>query len=273
MTLTVPNDDLYIGDTPNERLIDYASEYGISHLERIRTDLIQNEEYLKLYRKYIRMIGELLKELNKNNNTIETAFLIRRLILNGYISLTKFEYSEKPIKEIYSTLGANVVNGIGCCRHVSSFLKDIFKYLGYECEEFFCNGARTPQKRKYGIANHVIPLIPYKDVKYGFDILNDLFLRFIDDSNLLSYVEDNNQTIYHLKPYASLMLGISLKEYYETLERYSEYAKKPYLSQTQVLELNQNSEDIFHSNIALIENFSEATHSLKESISEPFRKK
>lgn len=109
----------------------------LAYLENInKKDEIKNKKeinnLLLNYKEFISKYAYMIKEL-KLTNPIDIYLLNNYLLYNGYLSYNKT--FERTINSNYidrsKTLGAEIINGKAICRHLSSFLKDLYKELGY----------------------------------------------------------------------------------------------------------------------------------------------
>lgn len=85
-----------------------------------------------LYDDIITDYGKIVRDFGLTN-PLEISTLFEQIYRNGYLSKDKeFVFCTDGVRDIKSIYGANIVSGIGVCRHISSMLDDLYKKLGYE---------------------------------------------------------------------------------------------------------------------------------------------
>lgn len=99
---------------------------------KIQNDKITNElisDYKDLLKRYKKLLNEL-----KINDSLSIYFINNYLIHNGYFSVNhKMNYkSSNDFLDYRNTLASEIVAGRGVCRHLSIFLRDIYKEMGFE---------------------------------------------------------------------------------------------------------------------------------------------
>lgn len=173
----------------------------------------EEREYSNLindYYKYLKCVLKLLNEITLNKDELTKINILRFLIMNGVFSNTnKFIIDTKAGNILLSKSGIGVVEGIGCCRHISEFISDVMP----ECRVLTCLEQTKNQFESQ--ANHVINLVNYNGVSYGFDALNkgNLF-RFISSLNMKD-IKCVNSLYY--KPY------VEITHYKRTFEEIEEF--------------------------------------------------
>ena len=153
------------------------------------------KENIKQYEKFIETVAKIVNELALPNNQISYTIIIARLIHEGWISrdLSFKVGKDKKVLDILGYLGIDVVNGYGCCRHISNICALLLKNLNVDSDYFYCYSDEKNISLKEGIqkdANHVINLFTYENLYYGYDALNKVFYIPIDGFQMESYVRE-----------------------------------------------------------------------------------
>lgn len=196
-----------------------------------------------LYQYFIKNYNQLNK-IFYLNNPIEIYAMFTYLLDNGYLSKNKnFKYSTKNLNDIYNLLGTDVINGHGCCRHISSMFCDILNnygvescnlcvYLGDsivynndELTKLIIDGKIMPtdfitiisdEVLKNKDANHVITMSIKDNKIYLLDPTNNESYKFNEDDRTLLYTDECNKipidlegTIYSNRKYVNFIPNIT----------------------------------------------------------------
>ena len=117
--------------------------------------------------------------------------------------------------------GVHIMYGIACCRHISAFLQDILRLLGFDATLLyvFADDSGTWRRVSPSDANHLLVLVHDGATSYIFDLMNDFaFLWEPDTSLILLPVNDVSFSAdYHDENVQDI--GRILKKYY-TLRSY-----------------------------------------------------
>jgi len=181
------------------KLLEYWKEKHKTESEIEKND---NLSLIFLYDEYINLVGKLVNEVSLDNS-ISKCLLISVLTQAGVFSFNGFEFGN--VDDILNTrLGLNILNGKGCCRNLSHFTKDIFISINDYCENLAVMSLNKKDKRKStrGLANHMINLIEYDSILYGFDTACNFgtLYYFINSFELLP-VEESQKSYMYYKPY------------------------------------------------------------------------
>lgn len=154
------------------------------------------------YYKQIRMM------LKKGAFSYEGTFL--RNSKFSYIALSNMEND-----------GVHIMYGIACCRHISPFLQDILRLLGFDASLLyvFADDSGTWRRVPPCESNHLLVLVHDGDASYILDLMSDFaFLWESDKSLTLLPMEDVPfKDDYHDENVQDI--GRILKKYY-TLRSY-----------------------------------------------------
>lgn len=181
------------------KILEYWKEKNKSDNE---IELSNYSSLISLYDSYIKLVGKLINEISLDNS-ISKGLMISVLVQAGAFSYDEFECGN--VEDVLnSRLGLNVIDGIGCCRNVSSFMTDVFNANNEFCENLAVISLNEKDKRKATSeqANHMINLIKYNGILYGFDPLNNFgSLYYFFNSLELLPIEPKKQSFMYYKPY------------------------------------------------------------------------
>ena len=130
---------------------------------------------------------------------------------------SSFDYLDLP----NMVEGAQVMYGIGCCRHINLLINDIMKTLGFNSTLLYVKIDETDtwHKTKPFSANHVVVTLNDNNDDYLFDAYNNFVFRIVgydlepvelkimNDVLISKYPNDNVKKI-----------GLVLKKYYKLQE-------------------------------------------------------
>lgn len=167
------------------------NEYNLEVLKNRRI----YEENIKYYKEFIEIIANIIRKIALKNNSISYSYVILKLLYDGYLS-NNFLYTKQGNKEdlfdIIGFLGIDIINGVGCCRHISAIHKDIFNILEISDDIFPCIAVKDSIAIERVQANHHANLFKYNDLYYLHDIYNQQFFSFSD--SLLLEIEPKEKT-------------------------------------------------------------------------------
>lgn len=151
------------------------------------------------YNLYLKACSKLVDDIVLTKDSLIKINVIRHLIMRGIFSHTDKFIRQSGIENIvYTEDGINVIDGIGCCRHVSGFISDIVP----ENTVLTCS---YQQKEQFDDeANHVVNLVEYNGIPYAYDGYNNGKLYRFTGSLSLSTLDYSYDMYY--KPYAEIIL-------------------------------------------------------------------
>lgn len=211
-------DERYYLDENRKEEIDYLLEsqkiwqFGIEEERQTYATLIND------YNSYIKKISKLINELDYGKDNLSKLCIITKLIHNGIFSYEQVFTRENDTSTILnSRLGLNIIDGSGCCRHISEFIWDVIP----ESRVITCvTECKNPLKNE---ANHMINLGEYNGEFYGFDAYNGgRILKFEDEFKIVP-VDDTIKTYFNYKPYAEI---IYYKRSLEEIREFLNYCKE-----------------------------------------------
>lgn len=227
-------------------------------------DLLNDYNYL------ISLTQKLIEELNLCHDSIDYSNLFNYLLVNHYFSIDKFtsEFQEN-LFEFEFKYALNVILGQGVCRHTSDLYTDIMNKF-FQTSPFVCveSSAKKFGKNHNKRANHVINLIPYKDIIFGYDSFNNYFYHFInkEQMEIADYYASSYLTY---KPYHEIIYYN--KSFYDINENYKLFKKNAHLDNSIIYNIDTKQEKIFsllNDKISLLNDYKLETHSIKEKIKE-----
>ena len=157
-----------------------SSDEQIQELIRLQTKLkYQTAKNQQNYPQIISKYNQVIKELKifitdmVGVNKFSKLSALSEVVFDGYVSYNKnFQIycGENLVLDLFGYFGIDILDGKGCCRHISSLGLDTFKndYILIPCH--VNTGKQVACKEK---ADHVCLLFSYYNRYYIFDILND----------------------------------------------------------------------------------------------------
>ena len=236
----------------------------LNHEEYLQDEYFENKKYaylINIYKKYISKVSDLVHELEIKNNQISTIQIISHLLLNGVFSYNNSFEKGRGIKDILiSRNGLNIINGIGCCRNVSAFLKDVIEGV----DEFPCVISNISDKHlaKEREVNHTINLIYYNGIPYGFDAYNNGNLyKMISEFEMVPFNEKLKYYIYYKPYYDMIYNGRSLLDIKQSLEYYKQVCGN-HISKEEFEEILKLTKDRIKNGEYLVKDFKSDTKNL-----------
>lgn len=191
---------------------DYIIELKDYWEEKKENDKKKYSSLINDYILYLKACSKLVDDIVLTKDSLIKLNVIRHLIMRGIFSHTdKFIRQSGTKNIVYTEDGINVIDGIGCCRHVSGFISDIAP----ENRVLTC---LYQSKDQFDYANHAVNLVEYNGIPYAYDGNNTGKLyRFTGSLSLstLNYSEDM-----YYKPYAEIIL------YQKTFEEIEEFLER-----------------------------------------------
>ena len=175
------------------------------------------------YRNFLQSLKENLQS-NDVKDSLDCYAIIVKLLKDGRFSFnSKMKYSSL-FDFLYlpnMTEGAQVMYGIGCCRHINLLINDIMKTLGFNSTLLYIRVDETDTWHKATplTANHVVVTLKDNNTEYLLDAYNNFVFKIIgydlepvelksmDNMLMTEYPDDNVK-----------MIGLVLKKYYKLQE-------------------------------------------------------
>lgn len=229
----------------------------------------KNNELIKEYNRYLLVSSKFLKSLDLNNS-LEYCVAISYLIHKGYFSLDKEFSSVESRGEINSRYGTTIVRGNGCCRNFSDMTFDLMRLMDFFVKELYCYqpNLSLPKSARLKSANHVINVVEFEGVKYGFDLYNGPKLFSFKNPFVLKEISTFDSSMLRNKPYYEIIVdGLSIDDILRELEEYRIESKKqtisPYEYERDIL---FKTREYLTSQKSMLEDFHESTNEMKLSI-------
>lgn len=173
---------------------DFLMEFFIESNRIIRDESIYNN--YSLYEKYIKFIKKvvvLMKELGITSS-LDYVYTLEFLIYRGILSTEPFSYKRK-INDILGIEGASIILVGGECRNFVKFYDYVFYNAHLSIEDYHCNDYKSAYLRDFMPANHMINIIDYNDIRYGFDAYNKRVYKFLNSYELKD-IESNQKLLF-----------------------------------------------------------------------------
>lgn len=222
------------------------------------------KDVYKCYDEFVTIAAKVVKELSLPNNSISIAYVVNRLLYLGYFSYDKFSKESKD--NIITNLGINVVNGSGCCRHVSAFTNDLLSKSNEYVDIFHCHESTV--KRNLDItkcnANHVTNIIKYNDSYYSYDVYNEVLSTFITPT----IAKDMNNCYYlTYMPYLELATTIhASNDIKDNIEKISKSCRSISITKEEYENIKNETTKNIIKNSSILKDFSKDTLELKKYI-------
>ena len=175
---------------------------------------------------YYNFLQSLKEDLQRYcvKNCLDCYSIIVNLLKNGRFSFndkmkysSSFEYLDLP----NMVEGAQVMYGVGCCRHINILINDIMKTLSFNSNLLYVkvNETDTWQRATPLTANHVVVILKDNNDEYLLDAYNNFVfkivghdlepveLKIMDDILMTKYPDNNVKEV-----------GLVLKKYYKLQE-------------------------------------------------------
>lgn len=244
-----------------EDLIDWWNKTKIEDSNKYST-------LLDTYNKLIDIIAKLIKELSLPNNPISMAIITNRLLHLGYFSMDNMFIPCNTKKDIKTRLGINVIKGIGSCRHVGYFYKDISNKNNVFCENFFCSPTDMDINAQ---ATHVASLIKYNGEYYVFDVYNDGLYEFISPLTVKEMCNRFNTSL-HYKPQLQLIIdGLSKDHIENNLKLFMKSSNNKHIELSEYKEILNDSSESITINSNIISDYLVTTHPIKKEFREKIK--
>lgn len=169
-------------------------DYLGSQLEDVYVNSSEFWNLLNSYKEVVSHVVSLFKELDILD-PVKVFSVYSYLIRSGFLSYQhQFVYNKMVDDGIY-LLGSNVISGEGVCRHICSFLTDIYQKMGYVS----CNISMVANKDLESMEKKKYPCIVHDEKRSLKGRLDDFFY-FISTggapyNHLVTLVKDSHGTL------------------------------------------------------------------------------
>lgn len=226
------------------------SELGRAIIEKqaqyrsaVKANELLHGKNITAYKEFIKLVTKVIKEIGLPNNEISYSLVISRLIHDGYLSEKLFFFqteNKNKMLDISGYLGIDVVNGYGCCRHVSGIHRDLFNYMELFNDKLPCTSVPTYISLKQAFempANHSVNLLKYNGLYYIHDALNNKFYTFNDGFTMKQYpnsVEILPRKLFYKPEYDIIINNVTFSEVKEKVKDFSYDSMKSHISASEL---------------------------------------
>lgn len=172
------------------------------------TNTVEGKELLMCYNKVLENISNMCKK-----NNITEPIDIYDIFLYLYMAHNK----QAKFHDIEGMLALDVINGKGLCRHLASFLTELYLYMGYNAYSLILNVSYDEEYKK-SYDNHLVTIVEYKGYLYILDPTRE-DIMYIDNNNL-QYIHSKSANVQYKvlnKKINKFDNGIDIKEFEEML--------------------------------------------------------
>lgn len=211
------------------------------------------------YEDFLFFTAKLVQELSLPNNSISASKIISMLFERGYLSKNSrfLTTSEETYPDIPGYMGLNVINGAGCCRHISDIHKRIFNYLGLLDIEI--SGTHSDSDTLSEVfdttPNHLVNLIQFNGKYYIHDLLFRTIGYFENSFSLIPYPKNIPYHFYYKPTENMIFNNLSQKETIQRVIEFQEDSKKSPISLKELNEILEETEDNFYYHLNLLNDF------------------
>ena len=187
--------------------------------------LTENDKLIinNCYQKFLQSLKEDIQS-HCIKDSLDCYSIIVKLLKNGHFSFNsdmKYSSSFNYLNLPNMAEEAQVMYGVGCCRHINLLINDIMKILGFNSNLLYVKVDETDTWHRATplTANHVVVTLKDNNNEYLFDAYNNFVFRIVnydlepvelkimDDTLMTKYPDDNVKEI-----------GLVLKKYYKLQE-------------------------------------------------------
>ncbi len=175
------------------------------------------------YHNFLLSIKENL-QIDCLKNSLDCYTIIVKLLKDGRFSFnSEIKYSSSFNYLNLSNMpdGAQVMYGVGCCRHINLLINDIMKTLGFNSNLLYVkvNETNTWHRATPLTANHVVVTLKDNEDDFLLDAYNNCVFRIVGSN--LDYVNLENCDNQLMTKYPDdnvKKIGLTLKKYYKLQE-------------------------------------------------------
>lgn len=269
-------DELGLLAKEGSNIFEKMQKLKLENLSEIEENKQLYPNNIKYYEEFILLTAKLVQELALPNNSISSSKVIFKLIYDGYLSKnSNFHFTmEQSHPNIIGFMGINVINGAGCCRHVSDIHKKVFDSLnlfdielpGVKDKLISLNGAF------HVLPNHVVNLIEFNNKYYLHDLSKETIGYFKNGFTLQSYQETLNYRFYYKPTYDLFWQNLSQEEEISKIIEFQEDSYKPPISPKELNEILEETENRFYQSTSLLSDFQLEKEKYIKKIIPPYTK-
>ena len=187
--------------------------------------LTENDRLIinKCYHNFLQSLKENLQSICVKDSLNCYAIIVKllndgRFSFNGEMKYSAlFNYLDLP----NMAEGAQVMYGIGCCRHINLLVNDIMKTLGFNSTLLYVKTDETNTWRKVqpSKANHVVVTLKDHNGRYLLDAYNNFIFRIVGSDLHPVNLENCDNLLMTKDPDDNVKeIGLVLKKYYKLQE-------------------------------------------------------
>lgn len=218
-------------------------EKQIQYVSKVKANELLHGENITAYKEFIQLVTKVIKEIGLPNNEISYSLVISRLIHDGYLSKNLFFFqteNKNKVFDISGYLGIDIVNGYGCCRHVSSIHRDLFNDMELFNDNLPCTSVLPYVTLKQGFempANHSVNLLKYNGLYYIHDALNKKFYAFNDGLTMKQYPNSDEillRKLFYKPEYDMIINNATFSKVKEKIKDFSYDSMKSHISASEL---------------------------------------
>lgn len=227
---------------------------------------LQNEYYysenIQAYDEFISLTAELVKDLSIPDNPISASRVISKLISRGILSKDALftDKLEDNYPNIIGFLGIDIINGEGCCRHLTGIHKNIFDKLGlYDVElPVLCSGRNSFNHFLSTMPNHIINLILFNEKYYTHDLSLKRFGYLENGFTITGFHQFDNKRDYkcYYKPSTDMVRNnLDQQEVIDRIVEFDLDSEKPPMDERELNEILIITDQKYYRNYSLLSDF------------------
>lgn len=218
-------------------------EKQIQYVSKVKANELLHGENITAYKEFIQLVTKVIKKIGLPNNEISYSLVISRLIHDGYLSKNLFFFqteNKNKVFDISGYLGIDIVNGYGCCRHVSSIHRDLFNDMELFNDNLPCTSVLPYVTLKQGFempANHSVNLLKYNGLYYIHDALNKKFYAFNDGLTMKQYPNSDEillRKLFYKPEYDMIINNATFSKVKEKIKDFSYDSMKSHISASEL---------------------------------------
>lgn len=260
---------------------DYGKSIKKHKMETIRMIRNNNEIYrenIDAYEQFITVIVKVLKEVSLPSCTISYAVSLSRMIhegwLSNHLSFQKTRDTSKLL-DILGYLGIDVINGYGCCRHISSLYHKVWTHLNLYMDDLYCYASPyfiSAEEGVYKNANHAVNAFLYNGSYYIYDALKGTFYLISDGFRMHPYIREDirerPKSLFYKPDCDIVYKNKTFHQLEMQIEKFSLDSTKPHISKKQLREILKETYYKFDKNRDVLMDLAPKTLSYSQKITQ-----
>lgn len=190
----------------------------LEYRKEVEQNKIIYSDNIEQYNNFTKLVAYLISNMGEKNNSIIYSRIFSKLLYDGYFSDDSYFVvtdQKEYLLDIKGFLGIDIINGVGCCRHISSFYQDVFGNIDMNGNALCCFEPDITEPYTHsdklitGRTNHVVNLLKYNGLYYVYDPMRKSFYYFQDFIEMRPYLVDEknylNPPLYY-RPYKEMIV-------------------------------------------------------------------